>query len=157
MTSVYGVMLVAYSIDQDGEPLSSENQLSLMRKMLEVGCEPSSVGSMAGAAAPADPIFYMLHGLMEKAYHVLRLSPSYNEKYNFEWQDYTCGEGISGAALHESLPFTGDMQNVSGLRAPVILRFLGAAPDIYATIIGEGAGKRSYLSPSSPLSPHKIA
>lgn len=75
--------------------------------MMAIACEPGSLGSVAGAAAPADPIFYMLHGAMEKAFHVLKRSPSYSS-YSFEWVDSDCGDGVSGGGFHDTLPFTGD-------------------------------------------------
>ncbi len=93
---------------KDGKPLSSAEEVKLLRQMMGIACKPGSLGSVAGAAAPADPIFYMLHGAMEKAFHVLKLSPSYKHDYSFEWVDSYCGDGVYGGGLFDILPFTGD-------------------------------------------------
>lgn len=92
---------------QDSEPFEIQDTVALLRYMLLVACEPASIGTMAGAAAPADPIFHMMHGGIEKAYHILRRSPTYNQDYDFEWVDSYCGEGVSGGALDETLPVSG--------------------------------------------------
>lgn len=86
--------------------LDSNATLGLLRQLLVVGCEPGALGAMAGAAAPMDPIYFALHPTIEKALHILALSPSY-QHYEFEWVGHDCGKGVSGGALNDALPFTG--------------------------------------------------
>eukprot|EP00752_Nemacystus_decipiens_P008189 g7325.t1 len=90
---------------QDGVRLDTNSTLSLLRQLLVIACEPGALGSMAGAAAPADPIFFALHPTIEKALHILALSPSY-EDYEWAWVDHDCGHGVSGGGLEDALPFT---------------------------------------------------
>lgn len=48
-----------------------------------------------------------MHPIFEKALHVLRLSPTYKDTYNFDWIGTDCGDGVSGGGIDEELPFTG--------------------------------------------------
>eukprot|EP00903_Cladosiphon_okamuranus_P010577 g10002.t1 len=91
---------------QDGLRLDSEATLRLLRQLLVVACEPGALGAMAGAAAPMDPIYFAVHPMFEKALHILALSPSYNTRYEFEWVEHGCGDGVSGGAIDDKLPFT---------------------------------------------------
>lgn len=68
-----------------------------------IGCEPGAIGAMAGGASPSDPIFWVLHPIYEKGLHILELSPSYRDRYDFSWVNGTC----DGSSLHDEQPFTG--------------------------------------------------
>lgn len=80
----------------------------LLRYIVKLGCEPSSVGTMCGGASPMDPIFWMLHPIFEKALHVLWQSPQYRDTYDFTWEGGTC----HGSKLNDGLPFTGELRTV---------------------------------------------
>lgn len=86
--------------------LDSNTTLALLRQLLVVGCEPGALGAMAGAAAPMDPIYFAIHPTLEKALHILVLSPTYQD-YEFDWVEHDCGDGVSGSAISDRLPFTG--------------------------------------------------
>eukprot|EP00903_Cladosiphon_okamuranus_P009855 g9365.t1 len=97
-----------YGFLKDGERISDEETLLLMRYMVKIGCEPGSVGAMSTGSSPLDPIFWTLHGLFEKALHILWLSPKYADRYDMQWEDGQC----SGSAYTDKLPFT---ENILGL------------------------------------------
>ena len=48
-----------------------------------------------------------LHPLFEKATHILQLSPTYKDTYDFTWVGKDCGDGISGGQIYEEMPFSG--------------------------------------------------
>lgn len=72
--------------------------------MMMIGCEPGEIGAMAGGSSPADPIFWVLHPVFEKALHILELSPEYRNKYELTWVNGTC----NGSQLYDEVPFSGD-------------------------------------------------
>ncbi|CAM9961289.1 unnamed protein product [Scytosiphon promiscuus] len=86
----------------DGEPLSDEENLLLMRYLVKIGCEPGATGYMTTLASPLDPIFHVIHSMFEKALHIIWLSPKYNRQIAFEWESGMC----SGSAYTDELPFT---------------------------------------------------
>lgn len=90
-------------LKQDGERLSNEQTLLLLRVMMVIACEPGEVGAMSGGASPSDPIFWVLHPIFEKAFHILLLSPEYGPKYDLSWVDGTC----YGSRLDDEMPFSG--------------------------------------------------
>ena len=94
-------------IPQDGEPLPREQTLLLLRELFLIACEPGTLGGMTVGPSPLDPLFMVVHPIFEKALHVLMLSPTYADKYDFTWEETECGDGVSGSALDDTLPFTG--------------------------------------------------
>lgn len=89
---------------QDGVRMTDEQTLLLLRTMMSVACEPGSIGAMSGGASPADPIFWVLHPIFEKALHVLLLSPEYRDHYDMSWVNGTC----NGSKIYDKVPFTGE-------------------------------------------------
>lgn len=79
----------------------------LLRNLMKIGCEPGKVGAMATGTSPLDPIFWVLHTGFEKANHILQLSPSYRDTYDFTWVDGGCNDGVSGGAFDDYYPFSG--------------------------------------------------
>ncbi|CAN0323954.1 unnamed protein product [Pylaiella littoralis] len=97
-----------YGFLKDGERMSDEEAIFLMRYMVKIGCEPGSVGYMSTGASPMDPIFWVLHPMFEKALHILWLSPKYSETFDFEWVDGSC----SGSGYTDKLPFTTELLGI---------------------------------------------
>eukprot|EP00752_Nemacystus_decipiens_P007682 g6866.t2 len=95
-----------YSFKQDGEVLSDDQTILLLRTLMTIGCEPGSIGAMSVGPSNLDPIFWPLHPLFEKATHILLLSPTYKETYDFTWVGKDCGDGISGGQIDEEMPFS---------------------------------------------------
>lgn len=91
---------------QDGERLDEDTTMLLLRQLMVVGCEPGWVGAMSTGASPLDPIFWVLHPMFEKAFHILQLSPGYRDTYDFEWAGSECA-GKTGGRMDDVLPFTG--------------------------------------------------
>lgn len=85
----------------------------LLRQMMAIGCEPGKVGAMSTGAAPLDPIFWVLHSVFEKAQHILQLSPSYRDTYDFTWVDSGSCDDTLGGKLYDRYPFTGGRRGVS--------------------------------------------
>ena len=100
---------LVFPLHQDGARLDQGSTMLLLRQMMSIGCEPGKVGVMSTGAAPLDPIFWVLHSGFEKAQHILQLSPSYRDKYDFAWVDSDqCGDDIVGSKLYDRYPFTGE-------------------------------------------------
>lgn len=76
-----------------------------MRQLMVIAFQP---GALTGGAAPLDPIFWVLHPIMEKALHVLKLVPDLSDAYDFSWVDHDCGNGVSGGGLDDKLPVSGE-------------------------------------------------
>lgn len=84
-----------------------------MRTMIKVACEPGSVGAMCAGNSPNDPIFWVIHPIMEKALHVLELAPNLRDGYTFEWVNGTC----DGSRIYDEVPFTGEMSKFPRYRS----------------------------------------
>lgn len=95
--------------DQDGQRMSEDETLLLLRTMMVIACEPGSVGAMSTGVSPSDPIFWVMHPIFEKGFHVLQLSPEYRDSFDFEWVNGTC----RGSNLYDTLPFDGETLNVA--------------------------------------------
>lgn len=93
------------TISQDGERLDDEDNFFLMRTLLKIGCEPGAIGAMSGGASPSDPIFWVIHPVLEKGMHVVMLAPDFRETYDYAWVNNTC----YGSSVHDKLPFTGEI------------------------------------------------
>ncbi len=89
--------------EQDGVRLDDDATMLLLRYVVKLGCEPSAVGSMTGGIAPQDPLFFVLHPVFDKAWHVLSMCPKFRDSYSFEWEDGAC----ASSKLEDLLPFTG--------------------------------------------------
>lgn len=94
---------------QDGKPLTHDQTILLLRQLFIISCEPGTLGGMTVGPSPLDPLFMVVHPIFEKALHVLLLSPTYADKYDFTWEATDCGDDISGGALEDTLPFTGQV------------------------------------------------
>ncbi len=98
---------------QEGTRLDQDSTMLLLRQMMVIGCEPGKVGVMSTGAAPLDPIFWVLHGAYEKAQHILQLSPSYRDTFDFTWVNSgTCDEDSRGGKFFDRYPFTGGRRGV---------------------------------------------
>eukprot|EP00903_Cladosiphon_okamuranus_P010576 g10001.t1 len=95
-----------YGFMQDGQKLTQDQTVFLLRQLFIIACEPGTLGGMAVGPSPLDPLFMVVHPIFEKALHVLLLSPTYADTYDFTWVDTDCGDGVSGGGLADTLPFT---------------------------------------------------
>jgi len=90
----------------DGGLMTHEDNLLLMRATGKLLGSPGKSGHMALGASSNDPVFFAIHPIFEKAWHVLLLSTPYsNGTFDMEWTAETC----SGSAWNDSLPFTKSM------------------------------------------------
>lgn len=94
-------------LPQDGKPLTQDQTIFLLRHLFKISCEPGTLGGMAVGPSPLDPLFTVVHPIFEKALHVLLLSPTYANTYDFTWVDSDCGDNVSGGGFGDTLPFTG--------------------------------------------------
>lgn len=76
----------------------------LMRVLIHIGCEPGAIGAMCGGASPSDPLFWVIHPIMEKGLHIIELAPDFRDSYNFDWVNGTC----DGSRIYDTVPFTGE-------------------------------------------------
>eukprot|EP00611_Tribonema_gayanum_P031302 TRINITY_DN9009_c0_g1_i1.p1 TRINITY_DN9009_c0_g1~~TRINITY_DN9009_c0_g1_i1.p1 ORF type:complete len:500 (+),score=128.10 TRINITY_DN9009_c0_g1_i1:2-1501(+) len=86
---------------QNGHLLSDAAYWPFLRALMKLGCTPGSVGAMSTGASPADPIFWVLHGIYDKAMHALTLSPSFSD-FDLSWTNETCG----GSMEFDEQPFS---------------------------------------------------
>ena len=113
-----------FRFPQDGKPLTQDQTVLLLRQLFLVACEPGTLGGMTVGPSPLDPLFMVVHPIFEKALHVLMLSPTYADKYDFTWEASDCGDGVSGGAIDDTLPFTGALVGIM-LSVVVVVVVLG--------------------------------
>jgi len=93
-------ILPFFPLLQEGKRLDRDSTMLLLRQMIT-------------GAAPLDPIFWVLHSAFEKAQHILQLSPSYRDTYDFTWVDSgECDDDTQGSKLFDRYPFTGGQRKV---------------------------------------------
>ena len=83
-----------------GERISDDLQTEVSLLALKLVSMPGRAGAMSTGSAITDPLFWMIHPLFEKAWHVLRLSPDF-EHYDMTWTNGTC----PGSSLHDEQAF----------------------------------------------------
>ena len=67
---------------------------------LKILSKPGRAGAMSTGSAITDPLFWVIHPLFEKGWHVLRLAPRYAH-YDMGWTNGTC----HGSRLHDDQAF----------------------------------------------------
>ena len=78
----------------------------LRRLYLRVLAAPGQFGSMGSNAAANDPLFWVIHPLFDKAWHVLRLAPAY-ARWNMTWDNHVKASTCDGVGWHSATPFDG--------------------------------------------------
>ena len=67
---------------------------------------PGQFGSMGSNAAANDPLFWVIHPLFDKAWHVLRLAPAY-ARWNMTWDNHVKASTCDGVGWQSATPFDG--------------------------------------------------
>lgn len=100
---------------QGGIVLDDKAAFLLMRHAIVVGYEPAQSGAMATSGSAMDPLFTVLHPLFGKALHVLWMSPSHRDNYDFTWElsNRGGGEDGRGKGLWDDMPFSGEKEKSS--------------------------------------------
>lgn len=76
-------------------------QTKFNRMLYEMSCSPGVIGAAGTVASPNDPIFWVVHGIFERAFTVLTTAPRYADTYNMTWE----GAGCGGSLWKDTLPF----------------------------------------------------
>mmetsp|Transcript_30571 Transcript_30571/g.39395 ORF Transcript_30571/g.39395 Transcript_30571/m.39395 type:complete len:278 (+) Transcript_30571:2-835(+) len=105
-TTFNNVFVPVHTKGPDADNLPMDNaKLDLLNKlMLKTILFQGSYGIMMSGAATADPIFWVMHALFDKATHALRLSSRYNTG-GFTWNNVAGMETYRGATPFTRLDF----------------------------------------------------
>lgn len=87
-----------------GGSLTTDDDANLKRVLLKIVADPGTTSPMGGGAAPLDPIFWPMHGMFEKAWQVLRLSPQFT-MFNLTWNNEGASPSCKGVQWHEETAF----------------------------------------------------
>jgi hypothetical protein len=76
--------------------------MQVMRVAGALYATPGWSGQLSTGAAINDPIFWVIHPMFDRAWHVLLLSSKF-QSYNLTWVD----KGCTGSGWNDELPFEG--------------------------------------------------
>lgn len=90
--------------------LTSDQTATLNKLIIKTVIWPGTWGVMGGGAAPNDPLFWVIHQILDKAFHALRLSPVYN-RYNVSWDNHAASDDRTeyGTGWNALTPFKADL------------------------------------------------
>ena len=80
--------------------LETARQTEFNRVVYRFACTPGAVGAAGSTASPADPVFWVVHGVFEKMLAALRTAPAF-AAYNMTWTS----SGCAGSAWDDALLF----------------------------------------------------
>lgn len=70
--------------------LSQQDNERLLRIAAKLFCSGGLSGPLGTGAAPNDPVFWPLHPIFDRAWHILLLSDVYTSTYDYSWTDGDC-------------------------------------------------------------------
>jgi hypothetical protein len=92
--------------------LPPSEQVEFTRFLMIFGSNPGKTAISSSGAAPAEPLFWAWHSMFDKMFHILRLSPRYNKKYDFTWVPTAGDDSDCGAHWLDHFPFTDIFENM---------------------------------------------
>lgn len=94
----------------DGTLLAYDDHVKLLRIAGKLFCQGGLSGPLGTGAASNDPVFWPLHPIFDRAWHLLLLSNKYSSSYDMTWTNGTC----AGASWEDKQVFTNLMGDTSG-------------------------------------------